>query len=192
MSTPAGERQKMPAVRIRGQRVMERRESIAVTELRELARRDPYQLVCEVNLAAGRSIWHPGMAAQAMANIIAAPRQHLEVTEPTRLVYTETIADERGNPISAESLGLPPKTPETTEVTVVLDEVNGGTRVTLTHAGVPAESGAARGWNGAFDKPGSGPFTRWGLGAPGRDSGGAVRRNRVRSWGVLCAARRLA
>ena len=35
---------------------------------------------------------------------------------------------------------------------MVLDEVNGGTRVTLTHAGVPAESGAARGWHGAFDK----------------------------------------
>ena len=78
--------------------------------------------------------------------------QHLEVTEPTRLVYTETIADERGNPISPESLGMPPKTPGTTEVTLLLDEVNGGTRVTLTHAGVPAESGAARGWHGAFDK----------------------------------------
>ena len=78
--------------------------------------------------------------------------QHREVTEPTRLVYTETIADEHGNAISPESLGMPPKTPGTTEVTVVLEEVNGGTRVTLTHAGVPAESGAARGWNAAFDK----------------------------------------
>jgi uncharacterized protein YndB with AHSA1/START domain len=78
--------------------------------------------------------------------------QHLEVAEPTRLVYTETIADERGNAISPESLGMPPKTPGTTEVTVVLEEVDGGTRVTLTHAGVPAESGAARGWNAAFDK----------------------------------------
>jgi uncharacterized protein YndB with AHSA1/START domain len=78
--------------------------------------------------------------------------QHLEVTKPTRLVYTETIADEHGNPISPESLGMPPKTPGTTEVTVVLEEVNGGTRVTLTHAGVPPESGAARGWNAALDK----------------------------------------
>ena len=78
--------------------------------------------------------------------------EHLEVTEPTRLVYTETIADEHGNPISPESLGMPPKTPGTTAVTIVLEEVNGGTRVTLTHAGVPAESGAARGWSGAFDK----------------------------------------
>ena len=78
--------------------------------------------------------------------------QHLEVSEPTRLVYTETIADEQGNPISPEALGMPPKTPGTTEVTVILDDANGGTRVTLTHAGVPAESGAARGWNAAFDK----------------------------------------
>ena len=78
--------------------------------------------------------------------------QHLEVSEPTRLVYTETIADEHGNPISPESIGMPPKTPGTTEVTVILDDANGGTRVTLTHAGVPAESGAARGWNAAFDK----------------------------------------
>jgi uncharacterized protein YndB with AHSA1/START domain len=78
--------------------------------------------------------------------------EHLEVNEPTRLVYTETIADERGNAISPESLGMPPETPGRTEVTVVLEEVEGGTRVTLTHAGVPADSGAARGWNAAFDK----------------------------------------
>jgi uncharacterized protein YndB with AHSA1/START domain len=78
--------------------------------------------------------------------------EHLEVIEPTRLVYTETIADEHGNPISPESLGMPPKTPGTTEITIILEEVNGGTRVTLRHAGVPAESGAARGWSAAFDK----------------------------------------
>jgi hypothetical protein len=36
----------------------------------------------------------------------------VEVTEPTRRVYAETIADEAGNPISPESLGMPPKHPE--------------------------------------------------------------------------------
>jgi uncharacterized protein YndB with AHSA1/START domain len=56
--------------------------------------------------------------------------QHLEVSEPTRRVYTETMADERGNAIAPESLGMPPETPVTTEVTVVLDEVDGATRVT--------------------------------------------------------------
>jgi hypothetical protein len=35
---------------------------------------------------------------------------------------------------------------------LALDDVNGGTRVTITHTGVPAESGPGRGWNGAFDK----------------------------------------
>jgi uncharacterized protein YndB with AHSA1/START domain len=78
--------------------------------------------------------------------------QHLEVIEPTRLVYTEVMADEHGQPVSPESLGMPAGTPGMTEVTVVFEEVNGGTRVALTHAGVPPESGAARGWSGAFDK----------------------------------------
>jgi uncharacterized protein YndB with AHSA1/START domain len=78
--------------------------------------------------------------------------EHIEVAEPRRLVYTETIADQHGTPISPESLGMPAKTPGTTEVTVVLEEVDGGTRLTLTHAGVPADSGSARGWNAAFEK----------------------------------------
>ena len=103
-------------------------------------------------------VWPGGRRRVCMA---VGPREmwfmgeHLEVTEPTRLVYTETMTDEHGNPISPESLGMPAKTPGTTEVTVILEKVNGGTRVTLTHAGVPAESGAARGWNGAFDKLGA-------------------------------------
>jgi len=67
--------------------VTERLESIGVTELRELARRDPYQLVCEVNLAAGRSIWYPRMAAQAMANLLRRKEgstiaQELVLTSP--------------------------------------------------------------------------------------------------------------
>jgi len=78
--------------------------------------------------------------------------EHLEVTEPARLVYTELMADEHGNPVSPESLGMPAGTHGSTEVTVMLEEVDGGTRVRLTHAGVAAESGAARGWSGAFDK----------------------------------------
>jgi uncharacterized protein YndB with AHSA1/START domain len=78
--------------------------------------------------------------------------EHIEVSEPTRLVYTETIADEHGSPIAPESLGMPAKTPGTTEVTVVLEAFDGGTRLTLTHAGVAADSGGARGWNAALEK----------------------------------------
>jgi hypothetical protein len=75
MPIPAGERQKMVAVRLCGPRVITRLESIGITELRDLARRDPYQLVHEVNLAAGRPIWHPPIATQAMRNLIAAARE---------------------------------------------------------------------------------------------------------------------
>jgi hypothetical protein len=75
MPIPASERQKMLAVRLCGPRVIARLESIGITELRDLVRRDPYQLVHEVNLAAGRPIWHPPIAAQAMANLIAAARE---------------------------------------------------------------------------------------------------------------------
>ena len=44
-----------------------------VTQLQDLAERDPYQLVHEINIAAG--IWHPPIATQAMTNLIAAARQ---------------------------------------------------------------------------------------------------------------------
>ena len=75
MPIPASERRKMLAVRLCGPRVIARLESIGITELRDLACRDPYQLVHEVNLASGRPIWHPPMAIQAMANLIAAGRE---------------------------------------------------------------------------------------------------------------------
>jgi hypothetical protein len=74
MPIAASEREKILAVRLCGPRVITRLESIGITELRQLARRDPYQLVHEVNLAAGRPIWHPPIATQAMANLIAAAR----------------------------------------------------------------------------------------------------------------------
>ena len=78
--------------------------------------------------------------------------QHLEVTAPTRLVYTEEMADEHGQPVAPESLGMPAGTPAVTQVTVALEQISSGTRLTLTHAGVSPESGAAHGWSAALDK----------------------------------------
>ncbi len=75
MPIPPSERQKMLEVCLCGPRVIARLESIGITALRDLARRDPYQLVHEVNLAAGRPLWHPPIATQAMANLIDAARQ---------------------------------------------------------------------------------------------------------------------
>jgi hypothetical protein len=75
MTIVVAERDKMLAVPLCGRRVIARLESIGITRLRDLARRDPHDLVLEVNIQAGRAIWHPPMATEAMANLIAAAQK---------------------------------------------------------------------------------------------------------------------
>lgn len=75
-----------------------------------------------------------------------------EIIENERLVYTESPADEKGNVISASAMGMPDGYPTTTEVTVLLEDLGGRTKMIMTHAGVPASSGAGDGWEQAFDK----------------------------------------
>jgi uncharacterized protein YndB with AHSA1/START domain len=77
--------------------------------------------------------------------------EHREVIENQRLVYTEMISDEEGNPTSPGSMGLPDGHP-VTEVRVELDVVDGRTRMVMTHLGVPADSPGAAGWAMAFEK----------------------------------------
>jgi nucleotidyltransferase/DNA polymerase involved in DNA repair len=72
---PASERKKMLAVHLCGPRVIARLESIGITRLQDLAERDPDQLVHQVNIAAGRPIWRPPIATQAMTNLIAAAQR---------------------------------------------------------------------------------------------------------------------
>jgi uncharacterized protein YndB with AHSA1/START domain len=77
--------------------------------------------------------------------------EYLEVIENQRLVYTDSMSDENGNVISPEQLGMPQGHPTTTEVRVELENFNGGTRMVLTHAGIPADSPGAAGWAMALD-----------------------------------------
>lgn len=75
------------------------------------------------------------------------------VVEPTtRLVYTESMADETGRVLSAAESGMPDDHPLVTEVTVELTTTGATTTMVLTHRGVPADSPGAMGWNMAFDK----------------------------------------
>lgn len=80
--------------------------------------------------------------------------EYLEVIENVRLVYTESMSDDAGNVLSPSDMGMPEGHPETTEITVELEGVGSGTRMVMTHAGVPADSPGATGWMMAFDKLG--------------------------------------
>lgn len=55
-----------------GKRVLMRLEPIGVRRLADLRGRDPYDVMHEVNLQAGRTIWRPPMAILALTNLIDA------------------------------------------------------------------------------------------------------------------------
>lgn len=78
--------------------------------------------------------------------------EYVEIVPNERLVYTDSMSDEEGNVLAPSALGMPDDYPATTEVTVQLEALNGLTRMTMTHAGVPADSPGAGGWKQAFAK----------------------------------------
>ena len=78
--------------------------------------------------------------------------EYTEIFPNERLVYTESPADENGNVVSPSAMGMPDGYPATTEVTVLLEDLGGRTKMLITHAVVPAGSGANAGWEQAFDK----------------------------------------
>jgi uncharacterized protein YndB with AHSA1/START domain len=75
-----------------------------------------------------------------------------EVVENQRLVYTDAMGDEDGNAMTPEQMGMPEGSPASTEVIVELEAVDGGTKMTMTHVGIPADSPGASGWAMAIDK----------------------------------------
>jgi uncharacterized protein YndB with AHSA1/START domain len=86
--------------------------------------------------------------------------EYREVVENKRLVYTEFMADENGNALAPSAMGMPEGHPTTTEITVELQVVDGGTKMVMTHAGIPSDSPGATGWTMAFDKLASYVATR--------------------------------
>jgi len=75
-----------------------------------------------------------------------------DVTPTSRLAYTDAMSDEDGNVLSPEAMGMPEGHPESTEVIIELEATDGGTKMTMTHVGVAADSPGAAGWGMAFDK----------------------------------------
>jgi len=62
------------------------------------------------------------------------------------------MSDENGSVKSAADMGMPEGHPTTTEVRVELDAVGAGTRMILTHTGIPEDSPGAAGWRMAIAK----------------------------------------
>ena len=74
------ETNKMLAVPLCGPRVLARLESIGIERLADLRDRDPYDLMEEVNIEAGRPIWRPPMAILALENLVEAARTEVART----------------------------------------------------------------------------------------------------------------
>lgn len=85
--------------------------------------------------------------------------EYLEISAPSKLVYTDSFSDENGNattpPPDISALGQP----ENVKVTVILIEKEGKTIMTMIHEGIPEDGMkqmAERIWNEAFDKMAAG------------------------------------
>jgi uncharacterized protein YndB with AHSA1/START domain len=74
----------------------------------------------------------------------------------SRLVYSDSFADENGNIVPASHYGMPGDTwPMELTVTITFEDLGGKTRMTLNHAGLPAgqmKELCGIGWNESFDK----------------------------------------
>jgi uncharacterized protein YndB with AHSA1/START domain len=76
--------------------------------------------------------------------------EYTDVVPNKRLVYTDSPSDAQGNLLPPSEYGM--DTPLITEVRVLLEDLNGRTRMVMTHAGVSGDDGAAAGWEQALNK----------------------------------------
>jgi len=80
---------------------------------------------------------------------------YLEILMPERLVMTDSFADAEGNVVPATYYGLSADFPMELQVTVTFEELDGRTKMTLKHTGIPAgemREQTEAGWNESFDK----------------------------------------
>lgn len=78
-----------------------------------------------------------------------------EIIPMRKIVFTDSFADDLGNVVPATNYGMGKEFPLTYLVTLLFEEKDGNTVMTLYHEGMPDEESkkmAAEGWNGAFDK----------------------------------------
>ena len=80
-----------------------------------------------------------------------------EVVMQERLVMTDSFADEKGNVVHASHYGFGEDFPLEMLITVMFEEYDGETKLTLSHSGIYGSSAKDRdnmqqGWSQSFDK----------------------------------------
>ncbi len=78
-----------------------------------------------------------------------------DLVAPERMVYTDRFADEAGNPVPASYYGMGDDIPFEMTIIVTFELVDGKTKMTLRHIGLPAgemSEMTIQGWNSSFDK----------------------------------------
>lgn len=89
----------------------------------------------------GQDIWATGV--------------YREIKPVERLVYTDSFGDKDGNVVPASAYGITDYFPKEMVVTVLLEDLNGKTKVTTTMQWMPEGEirvGALQGWGESFDK----------------------------------------
>jgi uncharacterized protein YndB with AHSA1/START domain len=78
-----------------------------------------------------------------------------EIIEPSRIVFTDSFADEQGKTVPGLRYGISEEWPLETLVTVTFEEHAGMTRMTLRHAGIPVGTEgdmAEAGWKESLER----------------------------------------
>jgi uncharacterized protein YndB with AHSA1/START domain len=78
-----------------------------------------------------------------------------EIIPFERIVYTDSFSDPQGNVVPATYYGMGPDFPLEALVTVTLEDLEGKTKMTLTHTDLPAGEvieQTGEGWSESFDK----------------------------------------
>jgi uncharacterized protein YndB with AHSA1/START domain len=78
-----------------------------------------------------------------------------EIAKPSRLVFTDSFADDKGNVVPASEYEMEGDWPLELQMTVTFEENQGKTKMTLRHVGIPPgkmSDMTQSGWNESFDK----------------------------------------
>ena len=78
-----------------------------------------------------------------------------EIVPFKKIVWTDSFADEKGNVVSASHYGMGEDFPAELLVTILFEDQNGKTKLTLRHQGIPAgemNEMTNAGWNESLDK----------------------------------------